>query len=276
MKNKRVAELFLKYLKLSTSPVAVKMCTSKDELPAEAIIPSNEWNIDLRACQAVQVARRYEITIAVPRHEMPCPTGSVALGFYAPNDLYWSGRCLSPPYMSQEAKQVRAKNTPKLEAGKYEYLVASPLDKASYDPDLIVIYGNPGQISKAIQAAVLETGESLVAKTAIGTACSEWISAAMITQECQYAFPCDGERRFGAIDDSEMIFSLPYEKTQEILKALKRAYYSKEHRKYPVEKYLIHQGPNSERYAKLMASLRKAEGLESRYDQEKHREDMVV
>ncbi len=276
MKNKRAAELFLKYLKLSTSPVAIKMCISKDELPAEAIIPSNEWNIDLRACQAVQVARRYEIAVALPRYEMPCPTGAVALGFYKPNDLYWSGLCLSPPYMSQEAKQVRAKNTPKLEAGKYEYLLASPLDKATFDPDVIVIYGNPGQISKAIQAAILEKGESLVAKTSIGTACSEWICAAMITRECQYAFPCDGERRFGALDDSEMIFSLPYEKTEEILNSLKKAYYSREHRKYPVERYLIHQGPNSERYAKLMASLRKDEGLEPRYEQEKHREDMVV
>ena len=261
MKNKRSAESFLKYLKLSTSPVALKMCTCKDELPAEAEFPRKKWGVDFRVCQATQVARRYEVTVAVPRNEMPCPTGSVALGFYKPNALYWSGRYLSPPYMNQEARKVLARNTPKLEAGKYEFVLVAPLDKASFKPELIVIYGNPGQITMLIQAAVLKTGKPLTAKTVCGTACSEWISAATITRECQYAFPCHGERKYGALENSEMIFSLPYEKMEEILKALKVAYYSKEgRRRYPAERFLIHQAPNTERYERLLESFRKDVG----------------
>jgi len=97
MENEQATELFLKYLKLSTSPVALKMCTSEDEVPAEAKIPGKEWGVDFRACQAVHVVRSYNVTVAVPRDEMMCPTGAVALGFYEPNDLYWSGECLSPP-----------------------------------------------------------------------------------------------------------------------------------------------------------------------------------
>ena len=109
MKNKRAAELFLKYLKLSTFPVALKMCTGKDELPVGTKIPRKKWGVDFRACQAVHVARRDEFTVAVSRDDMPCPTGSVALGFFKPTDLYWSGLCFSPPYQSQEAKKKRAK-----------------------------------------------------------------------------------------------------------------------------------------------------------------------
>ena len=259
--NKKATEAFLKYLKFTTSPVALKMCTSRDKLPPKTRIPSKAWGLDFRACQAVQVARRYEVPVAVPRSEMPCPTGSVALGFYKPNALYWSGVCLSPPYMSQKAKKVRGKNTPKLEAGKYEYMLVSPLDQTSYAPDVVLFYGNPGQITKLVQAAILKTGEPLTAKTTCGTACGEWASAAILTRKCQFVFPCDGERRFGVIEDSEMVFSMPYEKMDEILEALKIAYHSPEHRKYPVERFLIHQGPNSERYARLIASLRKDAGL---------------
>ena len=258
MKNKRAAELFLKYLKLSTFPVALKMCTRRDELPAEAKVPRKEWGVDFRVCQAAQVARRNEFTVAVPRDEMPCPTGSVALGFYKPNALYWSGLTLSPPYMSQEARKVLAKNTTKLPASTYEFMLVAPLDKASFKPDLIVIYGNPGQITLLIQAAVLKTGEPLTAKTVGGTACSEWISAAMIFGNCQYVFPCHGERIYGALDDSEMVFSLPYEKMEEILEALKVAYSSKEgRRRYPAGRFLIHQGPNPAGYDELLESLRK-------------------
>ena len=260
-KNRKAADRFLNYLKLSTSPVALKMCTSKKDLPPKVIIPSKRWGVDFRACQAVQVARKYEVPVAVPRYEMPCPTGAVALGFYKPNVLYRSGLCLSPPYMSLEAKKVRAKDTPKLPPSKYEYMLVAPLDQADFKPDVVLFYGNPGQISKLIQASVLETGRPLMAKTTVATACAEWASAAILTGECQYVFPCDGERMHGAVEDSEMVFSLPYRKMDEILQSLDTAYHSKGHRKYPVERYLIHQGPNSEQYGRLLASLRKDAGV---------------
>lgn len=260
MDNKSATKYFLRWLKLSTPPVALKMCASKNELPPEARIPSKEWGVDLRVCQATQVAREYEVTVAVPRHEMPCPTGAVALGFYEPNELYWSGSCLSPSFMSQEAKKAIARNTPKLEAGKYGYMVVAPLDKASFKPDLVLVYGNPGQITKLIQARVLKTGNPLAARTVCGTACSEWLSAAMITGECHYVFPCDGERKYGTLENSEMIFSLPYEKMDEILEGLEAAYNAKE-RRYPAQRFLIHQGPNSERYETLLKALRKDAGL---------------
>lgn len=260
MTNKRASELFFKYLKLSTSPVALKMCTSKDEFPADTRIPRKEWGLDFRACQAVHVAGRYELTVAVPRDEMPCPTGAVALGFYKPTDLYWSGLYFFPPYQSLKARKIAAMNKARLEAGIYEYMLVAPLNKASFTSDLILIYGNPGQITRLIQAAVFKTGKQLKAETVCATACSEWLSAAMITGECQYVFPCDGERRYGALDNSEMVFSLPYEKVETILDSLKIAYNAKEGRiRYPAEKFLFHQGPVSERYQKLLESLRKAE-----------------
>lgn len=126
----------------------------------------------------------------------------------------------------------------------------------------MLFYGNPGQITRLIQAAVFKTGKPLTAQTVCGTACSEWVSAAMNTGECQYVFPCDGERRFGALDDSEMIFSMPYGKMEEILEALKTAYNGKEgRRRYPADRFSIHQAPVSGRYEKLLESLRKDEGI---------------
>jgi uncharacterized protein (DUF169 family) len=260
MKNKPASDLLCRYLKLSTPPVALRMCASKAGLPPKVKIPRKDWGLDFRACQAVHVARRYEIAVAVPKDEMPCPTGAVALGFYKPNAVYYSGLYLSPMEMSQQAKKVRAKNTPKLKAGKYSYLLAAPLDQAAFQPDVILIYGNPGQISRLVQAAVLKTGKALSAQTTVATACAEWVSAAMNTGQCQYVFPCDGERKYGALDDSEMVFSIPYQKMEEILSALKIANESREIRKYPVERFLIHQAPMSERYTKLLASLRSEAG----------------
>ena len=55
-----------------------------------------------------------------------------------------------------------------------------------------------------------------------------------------------------------MVFSLPYGKMEEILEALKIAYYSKEGRiTYPAERFLFHQAPVAERYQRLLESLRK-------------------
>lgn len=261
MENKKISEKLSKYLKLSTPPVAAKMCTSKGQLPPGTKIPSKQWGVDFRACQAVHVARRYETTVAVPAEEMPCPSGGVALGFYKANKVYYSGIYLSPKEMSHKAKKVWARNVPKLPGGKYKYFLAAPLDQASFKPDVILVYGNPGQVSKLIQAAALKTGEFLEGRTIVGTACSEWMSAAMNTQKCQYVFPCDGERRYSSLDDSEMVFAIPYKKIGEILQGLEVAYYSKDRRRYPTQRYMIHEAPMPERYAKLLASLKKDAGM---------------
>ena len=37
MENEQATEIFFKYLRLSTPPVALKMCTSEDEVPAEVV-----------------------------------------------------------------------------------------------------------------------------------------------------------------------------------------------------------------------------------------------
>ena len=261
MENKKISEKLSQYLKLSTPPVAAKMLTSKSQLPPGAKIPSQQWGVDFRACQAVHVARKYGGTVAVPAEEMPCPTGGVALGFYKANKVYYSGIYLSPKEMSVKAKKVWARNVPKLPGGKYKYFLAAPLDEASFKPDVILVYGNPGQVSKLIQAAAIKTGECLEGRTIVGTACSEWMSAAMKTQKCQYVFPCDGERKYSALDDSEMVFAIPYKKIEEILKGLEAAYYSQEKRRYPVTPFMIHQAPMSERYAKLLNSLKKDAGM---------------
>jgi len=174
--------------------------------------------------------------------------------------------------MSKELKILRAKNTPRLKPARYKFMVVAPLQKARFRPDVVLIHGNPGQIGKAIQAAVLKTGEMLTARSGCATACSEWVAETINSGKCQFSFPCDGERRFGAIQDNDMTFSMPYGKMEEVLESLKIACNSSEHRGYPVERFLIHQAPMSERYTKLLASLQKDAGVDQRYDEKSYRE----
>lgn len=92
---------------------------------------------------------------------------------------------------------------------KGEAIVLAPLASGKFDPDVVLIYGNPGQmmmIMSGIQKIEFQRFQFFY----IGEgACADSLGQCYTTGKPALSIPCFGERRFGEVLDDEMVLALP-------------------------------------------------------------------
>lgn len=244
------------YIRPQTFPLAVKMCESAGELPDKARIPTRDLNTPVPTCQAVGIARRYGWTLAIGKEDQACAFGALTLGFLPPKKQWLDGSiAASTGYWNKEALARMARDLPRFDYGKYEYLLLSPLHSAGFEPDLVVIYGNSAQVMRLVQGLVYGTGQTLTSSTSGGIDCADIIVRTVRTGECQFILPCGGDRVFGLTQDDEVAFTLPPSKVETLLQGLEAGHKSGVQR-YPIPVYLRFQAQMPIAYQKLMEFLK--------------------
>ena len=97
-----------------------------------------------------------------------------------------------------------------LPSGRYEALAVSPLTSGRLDPpDICLIYATPGQMIILINGLQFH-GYKKFEFTAVGeSACADSWGRALKTGEPSLSIPCFAERRFGGVQDNELLMALP-------------------------------------------------------------------
>ncbi len=255
---KKVNEELTTYVRPQTFPVAVKLLTSVDDMPAKTRLPRRDLGIDMATCQAISFARRYGWTLAVTKEDQSCPGGLLVAGFSKPNDYYVAGNLAEGMYCgSLEAGAAMEAALPKLPAGKYKAIVVGPVDRVSFDPDLIVMYGNPAQVMRLVQGALFDRGGYLPGYGQGRLDCAEILARTILTDECQWILPCTGDRMFALTADDEMCFTMPASKIEQVLEGLAGSH--RQGIRYPVTSYLQWSAKFPPKYQKLHKMLMEQE-----------------
>ena len=171
------------------------------------------------------------------KDNMSCPPGAVTLGFVPAKPKYLKGDFYIPAWV--EDREDRAKllqNLPQFEYGEYAYLVAAPLSKSDFQPHVIMIYTNPAQAMRLVQAAVYTRGVPLVSETSGFAACAGYITKTILTDQSQFVLPCPGDRMFALTQDHEVAFAMPISKVETIMQGLEVTH--KAGQRYPVPSFL--------------------------------------
>jgi len=242
-----------RYVRPQSFPVVVRMCSSSEELPERVQFPKRDLGFLMPICQAVGMARRYGLTMAVGLEDMNCPLGAFTLGFVPAKKRYLAGEFIIPP-ISKESLARFIQGLSRLENGKYKYALLAPIHRANFEPHLIIMYGFPAQIALLAQAAVFMSGKSLHTTPSLGAVCSPLFAATMLSDECQVAIPCAGDRIFGSTQDHEIAFTAPKGKLEEIMQGLEGCHKTGVYR-YPTLTNLRFQGEFPEAYQKAMEYL---------------------
>ena len=228
----KIDEAMSMYVRHQTYPVAIKMLDSEDEIPRDAEQPLRDYGASLTLCQALALARRDGLTVVLDKDSQSCPIALAGLGFVRP-DEYLSGKyALAPTNRPAEAQKKAAEAMPRFEFGKFRYILISPIQKASFDPDVIIFYGNGAQVMRMIQAAVFASGESLTSRSSGAGGCLLPIVEPIVEGKCKYAIPGNGERRLGLIADGELAFAMPRNRFDEVVTGLKLSHEGKQ--TYPI------------------------------------------
>jgi uncharacterized protein (DUF169 family) len=193
-----------KMLILRSSPIAVKMLEKESEIPKEAIRPKRDRRYHLAQCQAFALSRRDGTTVAMLKEDHWCPTALMAYGMVKRPE---SVEKWSHPYEC-------------FEVGKYIGIVSAPLKKATYIPDVILIYAKPAQLRGLLLSMKVEEVPQ-VAGHFFPPSCGWSIVNPMRTDKYWVVIPDPGEYQRALTDEGDLMFSIPQSKIRGMMAGLK-------------------------------------------------------
>jgi hypothetical protein len=100
-----------------------------------------------------------------------------------------------------------------------QYMGIASLSNCSFDPDVIVIIGNPRQTTMACRALEYYSGLTPKSETGPGTCSSSW-AAAFLKGEARYTLGCHGVFGTMGINPNEICLSIPSEQVPALCETL--------------------------------------------------------
>jgi uncharacterized protein (DUF169 family) len=197
----RLGEELETLLFLQTSPVAVKMLEKEADIPPGAIRPKKDRGYHLAQCQAFAMSRREKITVAMLKEDNWCPGAVISYGLVPrPDD-----------------PTARAQNTGDcFDYGKYIGILTAPLQKADFEPDVVIIYCNTNQLRIMLLSLKMED-RALVKSNFFPFSCSNAIVPVMLNGEYWINLPDPGEYARALTVAGEMMFSVPKDRLAELV-----------------------------------------------------------
>ena len=215
------------YVCPSTFPVAIKLLKSEADIPAGIERAGQKYGHRFNLCQGWAMARHNGESVAMLKDDMVCPLGIIMLGLAELPEFYREGNIFIGRYTPSREAAVRiASDMCKFPAGEYAGLVTAPVPTCDFEPDLVLIYCNPLQLLRLIQAAISKEGGRFPNSILPTAVCADAIVPSLQTGRCHFAIPCLGDRRYGATSADEVVFAVPGARLEEIATGLK---YTREH-----------------------------------------------
>lgn len=194
-----------KFLLLRTSPIAVKMLEKEADIPKEAIRPKKDRKYHLAQCQAFALSRREGTTVAMLKEDHWCPTAVMAYGLVKKPESVdkWSH-----PYDS-------------FEYGKYVGIVSAPLKRASFMPDVVIIYAKPAQLRGLLLSMKIQD-VPLVKCHFFPPSCGWAVVNPMKTGEYWVVMPDPGEYQRALTEEGDLMFAVPQSRMQVMMAGLRQ------------------------------------------------------
>lgn len=102
-----------------------------------------------------------------------------------------------------------------------EAIILAPLTRQKFEPEVLLVYGNPAQIMM-IMCGLQKMKYERFWFSFIGEgACSDSLAQCYVTGKPAVAIPCYGERAIGGVSDDEVVIALPPGELERAISGLK-------------------------------------------------------
>lgn len=135
---------------------------------------------------------------------------------------------------NQTEGMKQQKDYPRIPAG--EAIVVGPLVQANFEPEVILLYGNPAQIMMIMSAMQKVKYERFQFYYIGEGACVDSLGQCYNTGKPSLSIPCYGERSLGQVADDEIVIALPPGEIDRAIKGLKMLEEAVIPFKYPIGK----------------------------------------
>lgn len=220
MLNKDLADALKSALTLRWSPVAIRLMRPGEDIPAGVTEPSAR----IRHCQSITAARRGNCLYIPPRRHA-CPDGAGIMGLIPMSDKLRSGALylLFKKLPSIECAQKMIASRPEFEPGSYTATLVAPLEKAQYEPDVVVFTMLPEQAMWLFCASTYADGERQVLHTSgYNSTCADLTVQVMKSGKMNISFGCYGARASSDVEDGEVYVSIPFVRLAPLVESLQK------------------------------------------------------
>lgn len=222
-------------LRLRTTPIGMKLFRTKAEMEAIPKIrrPSSVHTTD----QIVGQASRNGWTVGITAEDLVGAQCSTVIGLHPRSETWLSGdRMTGVWYKTPEDAGAHQAAMDCVPFGQYEAMAASPLASGRLNPpDICLIYATPAQMILFING-LQWTGYRKLDWGCVGeSACADSWGRALATGEPSLSIPCFAERRYGGVQDDELLMAIPPAFLPKIIVGLESL--SRNGLRYPIPPY---------------------------------------
>jgi uncharacterized protein (DUF169 family) len=226
MDYKAAAAQLKETLRLRTEPFGALFFKNPDDLPPKTRQPSKVFGKKVTICQGVTMARVYGWPVGLTRDDLICIPGMLVFGFTpAADPVMELGQLFCEvgfhPDLGPALKEVES--LPRFEPQEVGAVYLCPLERLTLDPAVVVVYGNPAQLMRLIQAATFSLGERVSGEFGGKVECSQYLIAPYRTGQFRVVIPGMGDRIFSMTQDDELVVAFPGKFLEGLLVGLKEA-----------------------------------------------------
>src|SRR5262245_25773415 len=233
----KLVEDLNRLLRLRATPVGMKLFETVDEMESIPRIrrPNDVHTLD----QIVGQACRLGWTIGITSKDLVIEQCAAVIGL-SPQDAKWmkGERYAGVWYATAVDAAAHQRAMSVVPYGKYHAMAASPLAAGRLNPpDVCLISATPGQMIILING-LQYTGYKRFDWTVVGeSACADSWGRALSTGEPSLSIPCYAERRYGGVQDDEMLMALPPALLPKAIEGMEQL--SANGQRYPIPPYGI-------------------------------------
>ena len=236
----RAAADLERLLKLRSIPFCMKLYENRADMEAIARIrrPKAVHTLD----QIVGQASRLGWTVGVTADDLVGAQCRAVVGLGSAKDEAWrSGKHMTGVWFSTvedaTAHQAAMHCVPD---GRYEALAVGPLAAGRIvDPDIALFYATPGAMIYFINGLQWSGYKNFDWGVVGESACADSWGRALTKREPSLSIPCFAERRYGGVQDDEMLMALPTEMIGKAVTGMEAL--AKNGFRYPFPQYGIQQ-----------------------------------
>jgi uncharacterized protein (DUF169 family) len=203
-----------KMLRLETSPIAISFST---EVPHDV----KQMRGKARLCEMLDKVRLEGRSFYTHSKNHECDGGASSCGFRGLSESGKTGEFLVKMglFGSKRAARRFLNSNPRIEVGTVKVMTFAPLEKATFEPDVVVLVCNAVQGMRIAEAFAYESGKRTMGLTG-PPICSAVVAAPFLTGEVVYCLGDTGARKFMKLKDEDIFISIPVELLPEIVESL--------------------------------------------------------
>lgn len=194
-------------LHLRTYPVAYKKLDRVEQL--DEIPRVRRFTRGFTFCQVPTLVRRGGWTVGITRENLGerCARLNGLAATTEEEKSREADNFATTWYAAVEEARKQMEDYPLMPPG--EALVLAPLASGKFDPDVVMVYGNPAQMMLLMNGLQFRKHRRFQFFFIGEGACADGLAQCFTTGQPALAIPCYGERRFGAVTEDELVLVIP-------------------------------------------------------------------